>query len=59
MPELKAFITRVHDHPGYLGARLLVIGGVSLVCAGAVLWFQGGAFVYFENAVLQALSWCF
>lgn len=46
-----------HSAPAWLSLALLVVG-VSLVSAGAVLWSNHGPAVLFGNPVLAALAWC-
>jgi hypothetical protein len=45
--------------PAHLGVLLLVIAGLSLVGAGALLWSRNGASVSIDNPLLLALAWCF
>jgi hypothetical protein len=47
-----------HSAPTWLALALL-IGGLSLVSAGALLWSRHGGAVFFDNPVLAALAWCF
>jgi hypothetical protein len=47
-----------HSAPAWLAAALL-IGGLSLVSAGALLWSRHGPAVFVDNPVLAALAWCF
>ena len=42
-----------------VGASLLVVVGLLLVGAGALLWSRHGAAVFVDNPVLAALAWCF
>jgi hypothetical protein len=47
-----------HSVPAWLSVALL-IGGLSLVSAGGLLWSRHGAAVFVDNPVLAALAWCF
>jgi hypothetical protein len=38
---------------------VLVVVGLSLVAAGALLWSRHGSAVFVDNPVLAALAWCF
>jgi hypothetical protein len=51
--------SRALHHPAHPAALLLVVGGVSLVGAGALLWWRNGASVFVDNPLLVALAWCF
>jgi hypothetical protein len=46
-----------HSAPVWLSLALLVVG-VSLVGAGALLWSSHGPAVLLGNPVLAALAWC-
>jgi hypothetical protein len=47
-----------HSVPVWLSLALLLVG-VSLVSAGALLWSSHGPAVLFGNPLLAALAWCF
>ena len=49
----------MHPRPARLGAVLLMVGGLALVGAGALLWSRHGAAVFIDNPLLAALAWCF
>lgn len=51
--------THSSHNPVRLGVTLLVVAGLSLVGAGALLWSRHGAAVFVDNPVLAALAWCF
>jgi hypothetical protein len=42
-----------------LSVALLVAAGLSLIGAGALVWWSQGAAVFVGNPVLAALAWCF
>ena len=44
--------------PARAGWVLLVAGGLSLIGAGALMWWRNGAAI-FTDTVLAALAWCF
>jgi len=49
---------RKYSVPAGLAAALLVVG-LLLVGAGALLWSRHGAAVFVDNRVLAGFVWCF
>jgi hypothetical protein len=45
--------------PARLSLALLVAAGLSLIGAGALVWWSQGATVYVGNPILAFLAWCF
>jgi hypothetical protein len=56
--EIVADRAKTSAPPARAGRVLLVAGGLSLIGAGALMWWRNGAAI-FTDTVLAALAWCF